>query len=552
MEEGSRHGGSLRKGNALSLSEERTDRRSHDRAPLETPMNRYGWKGRRLKVHLDGGKSEISPIDSETLEAFIGGRGLNSILLYREIQPGTDPLGNKNILCLAVGPLNGTLAPTSGKMTISAKSPLTGIHGDANTGGFFCSEMKFAGYDQIAVYGKASQPTYLWIKDDRIEMRDASRLWGKDTWETDRLIKEELGDPNVQIVSIGQAGENQVKFAGVISNLTRIAGRTGMGTVMGSKRLKAIAIRGSGNVEVASPVQFKQACLKTHSKIKATGVYQLLHNFGTPFLLDHTNEVGRLSTRNCQQGWFEGVEKVGVEVLRKNYLGKNRGCASCPVLCGHTYSVPVGELMNRGDSAEYENIASFSAMVGNDDVEVALYASTMCDRYGLDTISTGYAIAFAMELWEKGFISENDTNGLQLGWGNRQAILSLLDQIAHRSSTFGDLLAEGVQSVSRKFPGSERFAMVIKGNPCNVGDYRATKGGAFAQAVATRGADHLRGSPVIEYMGVSPDESEKIFGHILGREKARSLVDYRAYFGKPSAEIIHAHNTENKDPQKIN
>lgn len=191
--------------------------------------------------------------------------------------------------------------------------------------------------------------------------------------------------------------------------------------------------------------------------------------------------------------------------------------------------------MNRGDSAEYENIASFSSMIGNDDVEVALYASTMCDRYGLDTISTGYAIAFAMELWEKGFISEKDTNGLKLEWGNRQAILSLLDQIAHRSSTFGDLLAEGVQSVSRKFPGSERFAMVIKGNPCNVGDYRATKGGAFAQAVATRGADHLRGSPVIEYMGVSPDESEKIFGHILGREKARSLVDYRAYFGKPSA-----------------
>ncbi len=493
----------------------------------------FGWAGRRLRVDLNSGLTSIETIAEHTLANYLGGRGLNSKVILDEVSPGTDPLGPDNVLAIGIGPFNGTIVPTSGKLTISAKSPLTGIFGDSNTGGYFGSELKFAGFDQIVITGRSSTPAYLYIKDDHVQVRDASHLWGKNTWETERMIKEELGDERVEVLSIGQAGENLVRFAGVVNNMGRIAARAGMGAVMGSKKLKAIAVRGTGSVEVAYPDKFAEACYKAHDKIKSASFYKPLHTSGTLFLLRHTNEVGRLNTRNSQQGWFEGIETLNAELFHAQYKIKNRGCASCPILCGHAYHIKKDGRRLVGNAAEYENIAALGAMCGNADLKTALLASTLCDQYGLDTISTGSVIAFAMELWQRGMLPGEDIKGLDLSWGHQDTIISLVNQIALREG-FGDILAEGVQKVAEKYPGSEQFAMVIKGMPTNVGDYRSTKGGALAQAVSTRGADHLRGSPVLEYLGITPEESEAIFGNIIGKDKARSVVDYRNYYGKGS------------------
>jgi len=498
----------------------------------------YGWMGTILKVDLTREKIFKEPLDRDLAANFLGGRGINSKILYDEVKPGIDPLSPDNVLIFGAGLLSGTIAPSCGRLTITAKSPLTGIHGDANSGGHFAPEMKFAGYDHIVFYGKAERPVYLWVDDDDIQLRDAHQLWGGDTWETTKAICKEVGDPEVQVACIGPAGESLVKFACVINSLTRANGRTGMGAVMGSKNLKAVAVRGTKAIEVARPDEFERACYEALDKIKAAPFYKVISVLGTPLLIRTTNATGRLITMNGQRGEFEeGVENLAGEAFLEKYVVKSKGCFGCPTHCSHFYAVEEGPYAGtREEGAEFDGgIASFGSRCGNSDLAACLRANHLCNRLGMDTICCGGTIAFLMECWQRGVITEKDTGGIALEWGNADAIVELVEMTAFRKG-LGGIVAEGTARAAKRIgKGSERWAITIKGMTPNNGDYRATKGGAFAQCVSTRGSDHLRASPLVEYMRLTPEKTEMIFAERIGTtEGARALHSPRAYDGKAS------------------
>ncbi len=484
-----------------------------------------GWSKARLWVDLSSCQARIEHLDDCLLRTYLGGRGLNVRLLYDLVTAATDPLGPENPLIIGTGPLTGTWVPATGRHNITAKSPATGILGDSSSGGFWAAEMRYAGYDQIVIRGASEKPVYLLISDGHTEIRDASALWGKTTWETDRLIKAELGDASVQVACIGQAGENLVKFAGVMNNLARAAGRTGMGAVMGSKRLKAIAIRGTTPVRPSNPPGLKQAICKMLDGIYGSPSYGVRSKYGTPILVETYGAAGLLSTNNCQTGVFPNAADIGGERLLSEFVTNLKSCFACPVHCSRYYRVHSGPYAGSyGEGPEFETMCSMGSRCGNANLESILHVNMLANQYGLDTISAGNMIAFAMECFEKGLLSKSDTDGAELTWGNHAAIVSLVRKIAFREG-LGDLLAEGVRASSAQIPGSESFAMHVKGLEPPEQEVRGLKAWALGWAVSSRGADHLRAYPVAETTWTR-EQAMAFFG-------TDKVVDRSTHEGKP-------------------
>jgi aldehyde:ferredoxin oxidoreductase len=457
----------------------------------------FGYMGKILRINLTNGKITEEPLEESIARKFIGGRGLGAHILFNELKPGIDPLGPENKLVIATGVVTGIPFPGNSGLNVMAKSPLTGIWGEATSKGFFGPELKAAGYDAIIIKGKAEKPVYLWIHDGEVEISDANHLWGKPTRETQKIIKAELKDDGVQVGCIGIGGENLVKFANIMLGFNHFAGRTGMGAVMGSKNLKAIAVRGTGKVRYANEEKLVDLLLeKLISKEALSGPYfpDGLFKYGSLADLGYWQETGRLPTKNFRKSLFSGYANLTAETLTDSpYIIRHNTCPHCTVGCNRiTKASSPYQLNPEYALPEYESTAALSTLCMNDNLVAALKAIELCNKYGIDTMSTGVTIAFAMECYEKGLITKKDTEGLDLTWGNHEAIVQLVEQIAKRQG-IGNLLAEGSRKVAEKLGGgAEDFAMHVKGMEFPLHDVRGMKGHGLGIATSNRGACHLQ------------------------------------------------------------
>ena len=336
----------------------------------------YGWAGQRLKVYLTEGKIVKEETSEWLRREYLGSRGLNSRVEFDEVRPGIDPLGPENVFIVGAPLLAGTIAPLGAKWTVTAKSPLTGIHGDGSGGGHFAARLRFAGYDQVIVYGRSPQPVYLWIDDGRVELRDASHLWGKTTWETHDLLPEELGDRRISELCIGPAGENLVRTTKVFSDKGRAGGKGGIGAVMGSKNLKAVVVRGTGSIKVAKPEEFYNAARHVYEKLKTSPRYWRFRQAGTLSNIRDRALAGSLTTRNAQSGYFEGWEKVTWEAFEQQYAVRHKGCFGCVTACSHVYEVKEGKYRTCGYANQYGTTYPFTSKIGNDNLAATLKMAT--------------------------------------------------------------------------------------------------------------------------------------------------------------------------------
>ena len=488
-----------------------------------------GYAGKYLRVDLTHARIDTVELERDRVEAYLGGNGLGARILWDEVGPDIDPLSSGNRLVIATGPLCGTLMPNSARIEVIAKSPLTGIYGDANAGGMFGPELKFAGYDMIVFQGASPEPVYLCIQDDRVELRPARHLWGKRVSQAQEIVCKEMRDDEVRFATIGPAGENRVRYASIQISPNRSAARSGLGAVMGSKNLKCIAVRGFGAVRIADPEGFYQVATQAHRKIRVNEFYPSVSRYGTPGLVTLMDPMGRFPTKNYQLGSFPYVDDISAETLRERYFVHDIGCFNCPIACDKVYRVGSGPYAGTvTNSVEYETLGSLGAGVWNRDLASILHANWLCDELGLDTISAGRTIAFMMELEQRGLISKADTGGQSFTWGDKDAVLSLLERIAHREGV-GDLLAEGTRRIAARLGrGTERYAMEVKGQEIAAQDGRAQKSMGLAHVTSTRGADHLKGFPTIDETGY-PSEAIRRYGDAYMPE----LIDPLATRHKP-------------------
>ncbi len=455
----------------------------------------YGWIGKILQIDLT--KSKIGKIDlpKNLCTDFIGCRGINSKILYDQVNPKTHPLDPENVLIWGTGPLEGTPIGM-GRYSVTTKN-LRGSISEGGLGGFFAPELKFAGYDHIVIRGKSKKPVFIWIDDEEIEIRDAKNIWGKNTWETDSIIKEELGDDDIQICYIGPAAENMVHSTPLISGLTHAGCRAGFGEVMGSKKLKAIAVRGTGGVKVAQIEKFMDLTMKLFEYFEPANVmdpWYLTYLTGAPHILIG-NEVGNIPTRNAQQMSFEFGKDISGEKFFEKYYTRRRACFGCPLVCMSSwYKVPCGPYAGTEGGGAW-NFVGLGSMVGINYLPAILKAITLCNQLGLDWFHVGYSIAWAMECFEKGLISRKDTDGLVLKFGNHESFIEMIKKIAYREG-FGDVLADGVDAAAKKIgKGSEKFALTVKGQECEVMPQRNLYVAALGIATSETGPDHTRWYP---------------------------------------------------------
>ena len=462
-----------------------------------------------LYIDLPSGDSSTEELSPSLITRFLGGRGLNSKLLFDHCPAGADPLGPDNPLIIGAGLLTGTAVPASSRFTVSAKSPLTGGLGDANSGGFFGPEMRFAGIQHLVIRGQAERPVYLLIEDEQVTLRDAGSLWGQTVRESDTAIKRELGTDEVQILLIGPAGENLSPIAGVINNLSRAAARGGVAAVMGSKKLKAIVIRGTKGSFVSDKDKAFSLFKEIRESLAPDPWFQMFSKTGTPGLMEnYNNGLGVMPIRNFQESYRKESSSISSKEFLRLFSKKRKGCYHCPIQCSHFYSA--GADWNE-EGIEYESLGALGPRCGSFDLAVILKANAVCNRLGLDTIGAGDAIGFLMECHQRGLVSRQDADGLDLSWGNGETILALLHKIAYREG-IGDLLAEGSYKASKKIgPGAEKLAMHVKGQAIIATDPRGLKAWGLGYAVSSRGACHLRALPVAEY-SASPEVAKKLWG----------------------------------------
>jgi len=464
--------------------------------------------GKILRADLSKGTFSQEIVDKRDVRDVMGGRGLGSLLLYRELASGIDPLGPDNKLIFSTGPLTGTTAPGNGKIIVNTKSPLTGIYLFSVSGGDFGSRLRASGYDAVIIEGKAKSPVYLYVKDGVATLRDASKVWGRGTQLTQELIKEDLHDDGASISCIGPAGERLVPYAASI-NERRALGRGGIGAVMGSKNLKAIVVNGSQKPFVAYPDEFSRAVKQSFLQIQDSPLTKsgkgLFSRLGSPAMLDLMNEAGVYPIKNYQEVRSSEARRLSAEELRKHYLIKDVACSTpCPVRCSKYYGVKDGPRAGAfSEGPEYETLYSFGGMIGNYDLASIIELDALCDDLGLDTISAGVSIAFAMECFERGIITKQDTGGLDLRFGNVDCVFSLLRDIAFNRG-FGAVVGQGSRHMAEQFgQGSEAFAMHCKGMELGGYDPRGAKGMVLVFAVGPRGGCHHGGGfPIIaEVMG---------------------------------------------------
>ncbi len=427
-----------------------------------------GYAGKMGFVDLTTAEIKIEPLDEGLARDFIGGQGIGARILFERQKKGVDPLGPESYLGFTTGPLTGTKVPTGGRYMAVCKSPLTGGWGDANSGGFFGAELKAAGWDAIFVTGAAPSPKYITIFDDRIEIKDAAHLWGKDTIDTEKSVQKDAGDKKIRIASIGPASEKLSLISGIVNDAGRIAARSGVGAVMGAKKLKAVAVRGTGKAGIADKDELDRLRKAFIKEMKAMGGFaQLLMKHGTCGLTSGLVASGATPVKNWRYTGaqsFANLEKIGDPDTVIQYQSRKYGCANCPIACGGIFNVTTGKYpVGETHKPEYETIGAFGTLCLCDDLESIIKLNDMCNRSGLDTISAGTALAFAMECFENGIITESDTDGVALTWGNAEAMIAMIDKMVAREG-FGDILADGVKIAAQKIgKGAEEFAMHVGG-----------------------------------------------------------------------------------------
>jgi aldehyde:ferredoxin oxidoreductase len=448
-----------------------------------------GNTGKTLLVDLSRDKIIIEPTNEEFAATYIGGSGYACRLALDHLTVSTEPLGPENVLIFATGPLVGTAAPNMGRHVVCARSPLTRLWGESNSGGLFGAKMKFAGFDVIIVKGRAAKPTYISVKDGKAELRNAGQLMGEDTQSTQTLIKEELHDRTASVSCIGKGGENLVKYAAIMNDWNRAAGRTGLGAVMGSKNLKAIAVSGQEKVTVAQPEEFMKVSSSAFKFIKESGLGESFRACGTAGGIMYMNVFGELPSKYFTGGSFDEADKIDGTEMNQTILTGTSACFGCPIRCGRVITISGGKYaIGKTDGPELETLAGFGSNLMCTSMEGISYANELCNRFGIDTISCSVTIGLAYYLYEKGVLTKKDTGGLALEWGEIDPAIELVKMIAERRG-LGDLLAEGTREVAKKF-GAEEEAMHAKGLEIPYHDLRAVSGLAVSYAVSPRGACH--------------------------------------------------------------
>jgi aldehyde:ferredoxin oxidoreductase len=490
-------------------------------------------------IDLSTGKIEVKPIPIEVRKKFLGGRGLDAYLLYNHTKKGCDPLGPDNTLMVSGGILTATLASATSRCHVMAKSPLQGMLGSANGGGFFTPELAWAGFHHLVIKGKASKPVYLWIHNGQIEIRDASHLWGKMVPDTQWAIREELGDEDIKSLVIGPAGENLVRYANVMTGIKNSGGRTGMGAVMGSKNLKAIAARGTMDIKIAHPREALEFNKRFIEQITSAKVNQTQGTLGTPFIWGATNSWGGIRTRNFQYNQMLYCDEIEPEEIDDN-AAKTIGpyhmaaCFGCQVHCRAKYRIPSGPYAGRYDEGpEYTSQGAFCGEPDVASLEHLLVANHLVDQYAVDNLEIGSIIAWAMELYELGILTDKETDGLDLRFGNGDAMVEMIKRICFRKGWLGNVLAEGGVIASEKIgKNSFDYLIQVKGVSNLHSDERATPGLALNIATASRGSDHLRSRPAIDLYHLPQEVLRKIYSSPVPYDGPLSS-EHTEYIGKP-------------------
>ncbi len=455
-------------------------------------MMEYGYAGRILDIDLTAGTVAGKDLPEEMARQYLGGLGFNSSILYRELKTGTDPLGPGNILVFSTGPLVGTSVPTACRTEASALSPATGLFGTANSGNYWGGELKCAGYDALIIRGRSDRPVYIRVRDGSADILPAGHLWGKNAWEAIRAIRQEHGDPEMQVAVIGQAGENRVRFASIENGPFDAWARTGLGAVMGAKNLKAVAVRGTGAVRVARPRDFAAALEDTRRAIYSSPFYEAFKRFGTMLASIPYYEFGSLPGRNYQTGmpenWMESRTRKQLPALSSRGIS----CQACPIACAHWVRIREGPYAGLElKDMEVTPVIGFGAGCDIGGLPAIAALCGACQQYGMDMVSASACVAFAMEMYQRGIISRDDL-GFALPWGDEEGTFKLLDMIANRRG-IGNDLAEGTRLASARFPGSEDFSIHVKGLECFLADPRARwSTWTFGYITNIRGGDHLR------------------------------------------------------------
>ncbi len=485
--------------------------------------------GQILDINLGTGIYKFSPFPKELTWKHLGGRGFNVQYLYANLPPDVDPLGPENILMFSCGLLTGTAAPSSARLHINARSPLTGLLGSSNVGGGFGAKLRACGIQSIIIRGQSPEPVYLWIDGDTVEIRSAKSLWGLDTWQTEEYIKRKLGSEKLKIMTIGPAGENGTLFGCIMTDRDHAAGRTGMGTVMGSKKLKAIVIK-----EQKQKLPFRaddsghEAIKRFVWQIKNSPHYKEVSKHGGAGYVEWADDLGILATRNYRENTFEAAPQIDGKNLVKN-ITRARSCYRCPVHCKADLQFKEGKLKGRNAvRPEFEPMLSLGSKCGLSDLDTLVYLDNLCSRLGLDSISAGSLIAFSMDLFDRGILTPEDTDGLDLSWGNGAAMEVLIKQMAYGEG-LGATLAKGIRTAAQVIGrGAERYAAHVKGlemagyHPDNI------MGTALGYTVASRGADFSDVYATLEYKWLPDQETDE-----FGNPKA---VDLKSIHGK--AELV--------------
>jgi aldehyde:ferredoxin oxidoreductase len=503
-----------------------------------------GWTGKILRVNLTKGTCTPEDLNAEWADQYLGQRGLASKYLVEETDPKVDPLSPDNKMIFATGPLTGTCASTGGRYSVITKGPLTGAIACSNSGGYWGAELKFAGWDMIILEGKAKKPVYLCIIDNKAELLDASDIWGKSVWDTDAWVKTRHQDPQMHVSAIGIAGENGVLFSCIVNDLHRAAGRSGVGAVMGSKNLKAIAVRGTGGVKVDNFPAFLKATSAAKEVLKANAVTgEGLPTFGTQVLMNVINEAGALPTRNSRDIQFDGAHDISAEAMAapsgkngKPNLLANQACFSCTIACGRISKVNEEhytvqnkpEYWHASGGLEYEAAWALGAATGVKDLDALTYANFICNEQGIDPISFGATLGAAMEMYEDGVITDKETGGLKLKFGSAEA-LTQATELTGKAEGFGKELGMGSKRLCDKY-GKPELSMTVKGQEFPAYDPRGIQGMGLTYATSNRGACHLRSYTVSsEILGI-PEKTDPLVtdgkaGLVKAFQDATAAVD---------------------------
>ena len=498
--------------------------------------SQFSLGGKILNVDLSTGRIETEPT-ADYAERFLGAAGINTWKLLEGVDASVSALDAQNKLAFGAGTLVGTLAPSASRVNVVSKNVMTGGFGSASAGGFFSSELKCAGYDSIIVTGRAKKPVYLFIDDGDVAIEDAAFLWGQTTWDTEALLKRKIGDDRLGLLTIGPAGENLVSAANIMVSLSRSASRCGVGAVMGSKNLKAVAVRGTGYIEVADPEGFFELSSELTRKLGASDTAKMLREYGTPSSFTAWNALSNVPVRNFQQTHIdaERVQGLDAKIYKEDHDTRTFGCFSCPIHCSHFNQIRKGAYAGtQGEKIECQNLWDFGAKLDINSFPGVLKSSSLCSQLGLDVSSTTGAISWAFECYQRGILTHNETDGLRLEWGDHAVVIEVLRKMAYQEG-FGRLLRKGSLEAARTIgKGSEQYAMHVRGQEL-AEEFRVLKGWALGIMVGERGGGHTTGSPLTERMDIPEDLSRKIFGVPTAGDpdtyegKAQLVVYYQRY-----------------------